>query len=211
MPVLHRYDVETDTAGSCALGRYDPTSSSECPRCNTVVVALPAMWKLRNKSSYQRVKLRMDCDSTGSSDAESSTGSPTDSNGASGSSDDDDTAYERGRVDISVQRLQSMHAVASNKSRSISKFARNGRSKSRIKDALENPPCKCRCKVGLQLLLRVCLTFWLLTKEGQDTVLWTIQTENPGSGTKKDWFIEGLDFENPCHLIQLFAMGWHQH
>ena len=44
MPVLHRYDAEADTAGSCALGRYDPTSSSsECPRCNTVVVAVPAM------------------------------------------------------------------------------------------------------------------------------------------------------------------------
>ena len=44
MPVLHRYDAEADTAGSCALGRYDPTSSSsECPGCNTVVVAVPAM------------------------------------------------------------------------------------------------------------------------------------------------------------------------
>lgn len=163
------------------------------------------------KPSTKRVKLRMDCSSDASSDAElstgSSTGSSTDSDGTSDSSDDD-TAYERGRVDISVQRLQSMHAVASNKSRSKSKFAKNGRSKSRIKEALEKPACKCKCKVAMHLLLRVCLAFWFLTKEGQDTVLWTIQTENPGSGTKKDWFIEGLEFEKPCQLTLLFAMGW---
>ena len=152
------------------------------------------------KPSTKRVKLRMDCSSDASSDAELSTGSSTDSDGTSDSSDDD-TAYERGRVDISVQRLQSMHAVASNKSRSKSKFAKNGRSKSRIKEALEKPACKCKCKVAMHLLLRVCLAFWFLTKEGQDTVLWTIQTENPGSGTKKDWFIEGLEFEKPCQHL----------
>lgn len=155
------------------------------------------------KTSYQRVKLRT---SSGSSDAESSIASSTDSDCTSSSSDDDDTAYERGRVDISVQRLQSMHAVASNKARSTSKFSKNGRCKSRIKEVLDKPACKCKCKVGMQLLLRVCLAFWLLTKEGQDTVLWTIQTENPGSGTKKDWFIEGLEFQNSCQLILLFAV-----
>ena len=52
MPVLHRYDAETDTAGSCALGRYDPTSSSSvCPRCNIAAVAVPAMWPLKPATS----------------------------------------------------------------------------------------------------------------------------------------------------------------
>lgn len=97
----------------------------------------------------------------------------------------------RGRVEISSHRLECMHGVASNKDRgSVSKYAKNGFSKARLKSALRTPKCECRCRVPLRSLLRVCIAFWMLTKGGQDTVLWTIQQEYPGS--KKDWYIEGL-------------------
>ena len=114
---------------------------------------------------------------------------PSDSDSSYSSSSDD--VAEFGKVEIWTQRLQSMHAVSSNKSTGpLSKYSKNGRSKTRVKHALENPKCSCACSVPLRTLLRVCLTFWLLTKRGQDSVLWTIQQEHPGS--KRDWYIEGL-------------------
>lgn len=95
----------------------------------------------------------------------------------------------RGSVNLTLQRLQSMHAVGSNKGDS-SKFSKHGASKTRVKKALHNPVCSCRCKVPFQTLLRVCLAFWMLNKQAQDTVLWSLQREHPGS--KKDWHIEGV-------------------
>lgn len=116
----------------------------------------------------------------------------SESSGSSEGSDDDASGYTRGRVDMNLQYLQSFHAVASNKKKVKSKYAANGCSKTRVKEALEKPLCNCRCKMPLQVLLRVCMAFWLLTKSAQDTVLWNIQQSNPGSGSKRDWFIEGL-------------------
>lgn len=115
-------------------------------------------------------------------------------------SDDDAAGYTRGRVDMNLQYVQSFHAVASNKRKVLSKYASNGRSKTRVREALEKPLCKCQCKIPLHLLLRVCMAFWLLSKSAQDTVLWNIQQSNPGSGSKRDWFIEGLhcDFQSIC-------------
>jgi hypothetical protein len=84
-----------------------------------------------------------------------------------------------------------MHAVASNKDSKMSEYAKNGRSRSRIKDAIGHPGCKCRCVVPYKLLLSVCVAFWVLTKKGQDTVLWSIQQEEE-ERSKRDWFREGL-------------------
>lgn len=88
-----------------------------------------------------------------------------------------------------------MHGVTpSGKKIQESKFAKHGRSKLRIKTAIANPVCQCQCRVPLSQLLRLCIAFWLLGKSGQDSVLWTIQHETAGHGSKKDWFIEGQFF-----------------
>lgn len=115
--------------------------------------------------------------------------------GTSSSDESDASHHERGSVDLTSHRLQSMHAVASNRNTSMSTFAANGRSKKRIKNRLDHPICRCRCALPLRVVLKVALAFWMLTKKGQDSVLWTIQRENPGNSSKKDWFIEGLVFD----------------
>lgn len=125
-------------------------------------------------------------DGSSCSDAASSSGSSDPTSG-----DDGAPEAARGQVDISIQRLQSMHAVASSKEKTTSKYSLNGRSKSRIRNALANPKCNCQCSVPFHAVLQVCIAFWLLTKRGQDTVLWSRQRENPGSGCKRDWYIEG--------------------
>ena len=132
------------------------------------------------------VKLRSD-DSSNTSES-SSSDSDLDSSDSGG---DSSVEMTRGRVDISSQQLQSMHAVASNRDSTMSEYAKNGRSRTRIKDAIGHPACTCRCVLPYQLLLRVCIAFWALTKKGQDTVLWSIQQEEEES-SKRDWFIEGL-------------------
>lgn len=126
---------------------------------------------------------------------ESSAVSDSDASELDDSSTDESTDsnhHERGSVDLTSQRLQSMHAVSSNVKKSVSTYAANGRSKTRIKNRLAHPICKCRCALPLRAVLKVALAFWMLTKQGQDSVLWAIQRENPGNSSKKDWFIEGL-------------------
>ena len=110
----------------------------------------------------------------------------------SGDSDESSGEGERGFVDITLQRLQSVHAVASNYQVGDSTYSRHGRSKKRIAHALKYPLCRCLCQVPLRLVLGVCMGFWLLSKQGQDSVLWSLQHENEGKGKKKDWYIEGL-------------------
>ena len=132
-------------------------------------------------------------DGSGGFGAESGSGFPDSEDSLSGSSSEDDGVVERGRVDITSQRLQSMHAVATyDKSAQLSTYATNGRSKQRCREALQQPICKCRCFIPLQVLLRVAIAFWMLNKQGQDSILWSIQCENAGGSDKKDWFIEGL-------------------
>lgn len=115
---------------------------------------------------------------------------------------DPDTSDEQdggsgGYVDLTLQRLQSMHAVTNKKKNHIDRYAKNGCSKRRVQKAVANPICKCSCSMPVALLLRVCIAFWLLGKRSQDTVLWTIQREHPG-GDRKDWYIEGHCFFCPC-------------
>ena len=134
----------------------------------------------------------------------------------SGSDSEDAAEGVRGSVNLTLERLQSMHAVATNASADASQFAQNGKSKERVKKALHNPACSCACKMPFKVLLRVAVTFWLLTKQAQDTVLWSIQKEDPGSGSKKDWYIEGglrlfesyvLTGHHVCKVAWLHLLG----
>ena len=151
------------------------------------------------------VKLRQ----SDASDASAFDPSDADSSYSGSSGSDDVSECGKGRVEITTQRLQSMHAVSSNNGTgSLSKYARNGRSKARVKQALDNPKCECACSVPLRTLLRICLTFWLLSKRGQDTVLWTIQQEHPGS--KRDWYIEGLIMAGKNHPRLLYISNFTQ-
>ena len=212
MPVLSRYDAASDAVVPSGLGRYDPSSSeydSGKLGCNCGLCAgIPGT--VRN--SQQIVKPRTP--SSSSNDAMSVSEMTDSESSSSGTSSDD--GGERGRVDLTSQRLQSMHAVATNgKAKSMSKYSTNGSSKQRIRKAVEKPICTCQCAVPFQIVLRVAVAFWLLTKQGQDTVLWTIQHENPGNGSKKDWFIEGPKFNasisTSCKKKTIYFLFFHIH
>ena len=132
------------------------------------------------------IKLREDVSSSSASnddDESSSMDSESDSSGQS-------QGPRRGSIDLTLDRLQSMHAVACGYRHDRSSYSANGRSQDRIKNVVNNPICACRqCRVKLSILMKVCLTFWLLSKDGQDSVLWAIQR---GNGKKNNWYIEGL-------------------
>ena len=94
-------------------------------------------------------------------------------------------------VDLTLERLHSLHSVQNTKSiEDMSSYARTGSSKTRVARALNHPICKCRCKVPLGILLKVVAAFWLLAKPTQDALLWSLQHE-AGSNKKKQWFISG--------------------
>eukprot|EP00434_Breviolum_minutum_P009292 symbB.v1.2.008188.t2/scaffold450.1/size202773/7 len=171
--------AKNDAVMGDSLGRYDPTSSpSSASSSSTSEIA---------------------------GDASSDTDNESSSSGSSRSSSDAESEHVRGWVDISIQRLQSMHGVTpSGKKIQESKFAKHGRSKLRIKTAIANPVCQCQCRVPLSKLLRLCIAFWLLGKSGQDSVLWTIQHETAGHGSKKDWFIEG---HQVCKVAWMHLLG----
>lgn len=95
----------------------------------------------------------------------------------------------RGCIDLTLERLQSMHAVANAYRHDRTSYSANGRCRHRIKQAVQNPICRCQCRVNMNTLMKICLTFWLLSKDGQDSVLWAIQR---GSAKKNTWHIQGL-------------------
>lgn len=116
---------------------------------------------------------------------ESSSMDSTDSDGSSGTEEH----QGRGCIDLTLERLQSMRAVANAYRHDRSSYSANGRCRHRIKQAVQNPICACQCRVNMITLMKICLTFWLLTKDGQDSVLWAVQR---GSARKNTWHIEGL-------------------
>ena len=126
-----------------------------------------------------------------SSDYQESTSSPADT------CDDDNDGVEPQQLDLSLPRLQSLHASGDQCSENMSEYATNGMSMTRIKTALKAPACECRCSMPAKLLEKVCKAFWCLRKEVQDSLLWTLQLES-GRGSKRKWSIAGLG------LIQTF-------
>ena len=118
MPVLSRYDEATDSVQNvkaCPLGRYDPTDSESEAESEAGEEMLLGTHRFLESS------LR--------SDGGSSNG---DSQGSDGESDSD-VGATRGSVNISSERLLSMHAVASQDSMQKSCYAEHGTCKARVK------------------------------------------------------------------------------
>lgn len=96
-----------------------------------------------------------------------------------------------GNVDLTQERLQSLHALGKVPKKELTQYAKRGLSAKRVKSAVMKPCCNCMCKLPIKLLYNLCVSFWTLTKQGQDSCLWTIQNECGGNLKKKRWFMAG--------------------
>ena len=95
-----------------------------------------------------------------------------------------------GVVDLSLQRLQSLHAVEKESNREPrGEYVNGGLSKARCKKVLDKPRCSCKCTMPIRILMMICQAFWHLSKTTQDSLLWSLQKE-AGSGKKK-WALQG--------------------
>lgn len=94
-----------------------------------------------------------------------------------------------GSVDLSHQRLQSLHAHGSVPKKDLDAYAKRGMSAKRIKTSVHQPRCHCLCKIPVKILYQICLAFWTLTKNSQDSCLWSIQNESHEK--KKRWYMAG--------------------
>lgn len=74
--------------------------------------------------------------------------------------------------------------------RDLSDYAKKGMSAKRIKSLVLKPRCSCRCRMPIKLLYQICLAFWSLCKQGQDTLLWEIQQS--ADHKKLQWYLAGL-------------------
>ena len=91
-------------------------------------------------------------------------------------------------MSFTLTRLESLHDL-NNDVDQQSKFAKNGMSRKRVKDAAQNPSCDCGCVIPAALLYKVCCAFWTLGKCAQDALLWSLQTE--GGRKQIKYTIEG--------------------
>lgn len=106
----------------------------------------------------------------------------------SGSGGDDDHAPAV--IDLTYERLQSLHAHGTIPRKELGDYAKRGVSSSRIKAAVNKPCCTCMCKLPVMILYKLCIAFWTLTKSSQDALLWSIQHES-GNQEKKRWYMAG--------------------
>lgn len=106
----------------------------------------------------------------------------------SGSGGDDDHAPAV--IDLTYERLQSLHAHGTIPRKELGDYAKRGVSSSRIKAAVNKPCCTCMCKLPVMILYKLCIAFWTLTKSSQDALLWSIQHES-GNQKKKRWYMAG--------------------
>lgn len=113
--------------------------------------------------------------------------SPSSSEPASSDSDD---AGGCGGVDITLSRLESLHLNGTVNKKDLTEYAQWGISSTRIKQAVSQPRCPCKCKLPLKVLYHLCVAFWTLTKPSQDSLLWTIQQES-GNQKRKQWYLAG--------------------
>ena len=95
-----------------------------------------------------------------------------------------------GCVDLTHERLQSLHALGTVPKKQLAQYAKKGLSAKRVKNAVMKPCCNCMCKLPIKVLYNICLAFWTLTKQSQDSCLWSIQNEC-GGNLKKRWFMAG--------------------
>ena len=105
---------------------------------------------------------------------------------------------------MTLAGLESFHGVASNTvddGETGDTYAQNGMDASRIKKAVRSPTCSCKCRVPIQLLIKICSSFWPLTKGAQDAILWSLQTT--GEARRKRYYqIEGRVLEL-CNLVEV--------
>ncbi|CAL1173955.1 unnamed protein product [Cladocopium goreaui] len=115
-------------------------------------------------------------------------GSDSAASATDGETDSDTSDAGHAKVDLTIERLQSLHNSMTTKNTEMSEFATRGSSKERVVEALRNPRCECknRCRVPLRTLLKVVVAFWMLTKPTQDSLLWSLQHE-AGSNKRKEW------------------------
>ena len=120
----------------------------------------------------------------------------SESSGVSTSISDSDSGSESSGtdtcIDLSLERLQSLHTLGTVPKKQLGDYAKSGVSTKRIKAAATRPQCSCMCKLPVKVLYHLCIAFWTLAKPSQDSVLWEIQQ---GSSRKKRWFLGGLEIE----------------
>lgn len=121
---------------------------------------------------------------------------------SSGVSSDGGSGDEPLNVSLTLAGLQSFHglATADMTEDCMTTFAKNGRDKQRIKTAVQSPSCSCGCTVPFQIIFKICVAFWSLTKSAQDSILWSIQTSG-GGRRKKYYHIEGSGFTLLCIFL----------
>ena len=112
----------------------------------------------------------------------------SDSGSESGSDGQGGTGY----VDLVYERLQSLHAHGTVPRKDFTKYAKKGMSAKRVKAAVTKPCCTCMCKLPVKILYQLCVAFWSLTKQSQDSCLWSIQNDSGGNSKKKQWYMAGL-------------------
>ena len=96
-------------------------------------------------------------------------------------------------IDLTYERLQSLHANGTVCKKDLTEYAKRGTSASRIKSAVLHPQCRCMCKMPIKILYHLCVAFWTLSKSTQDSLLWGIQHES-GKQKRKRWYLGGQLF-----------------
>lgn len=195
---LARWDDDSESssasvhAATASGWRYDATTSSEtlglhyqAVRIGDHSMNLVYLFKSLNSGCLFE-------ESFLPSDLQPRTGNSEDE---SNSSSEDSSSSEvlhaaSGVVDLTLQRLQSLHAVENESNLEPGgEYVTGGLSKARCKKVLEQPRCPCKCTMPLRVLMMLCQAFWHLNKTTQDSLLWSIQME-AGSGKKK-WALQG--------------------
>ena len=110
-------------------------------------------------------------------------------------------------INFTLNRLESLHSLSFGEpgDEGQSQFASNGMCKKRIKEAVKNPGCQCKCKVPFSVLVKICVSFWSLCKQAQDALLWTLQSE--GSHRQKNWHIEGGVYQTVPNIVSFLVPG----
>ena len=119
----------------------------------------------------------------------SSSGAST-SMSESGTDSDNDGCSADPIIDLTYERLQSLHANGTVCTKDLTEYAKRGISGRRIKSAVLHPQCRCMCKMPVKVLYHLCVAFWTLTKPTQDSLLWGIQNES-GKQKRKRWYLAG--------------------
>ena len=98
-------------------------------------------------------------------------------------------------VNLTEERLLSLQLTNAGLEARLSTYAKHGKSKRRIKQAIRRPVCSCGCKLPVAVLVRLCAAFWALTKPTQDSLLWSLQC---GNAKKKRWHLQGAGAAAIC-------------